>query len=84
LLLLETIYCSFVLFFLDDNKSSKPESTATQQQPTRRPATSAQAAGLPNPFDFSAMTSLLNVCCQLHLYLLFYFLFQSDKYKLYI
>ncbi|KAJ1704690.1 hypothetical protein LUZ63_004469 [Rhynchospora breviuscula] len=42
----------------DETKSSKPESTSTQPQPTRRPATSA--AGFPNPFDFSAMSSLLS------------------------
>lgn len=38
------------------------ESTSTETPSGQRRANPASVAGMPNPFDFSAMTGLLNVC----------------------
>ncbi|KAL2491036.1 Ankyrin repeat-containing 2B [Abeliophyllum distichum] len=48
----------------DEEKSgaseSKIDSAPVETQPEQRRATPASVAGMPNPFDFSAMTGLLN------------------------
>lgn len=44
-----------------ESKDVKTEGSPREQQPGRRGPDSAPSSGFPNPFDFSAMSGLLNV-----------------------